>query len=75
MERAFDAVASGNPDDMRAIQLAEGTSISFRPHRDGKPVVKIDGRTIGSGRPGRVTRQLVAAYHALTQVSGEPIYG
>ena len=43
MERAFDAVASGNPDDMRAIQLAEGTSISFRPHRDGKPVVKIDG--------------------------------
>jgi branched-chain amino acid aminotransferase len=38
------------------------------------PVVKIDGRVIGSGRPGRVTRKLVAAYHALTQVSGEPIY-
>jgi len=39
------------------------------------PVVKIDGRGIGSGRPGRITRKLVAAYHALTKVSGEPIYG
>jgi len=38
------------------------------------PVVKIDGRVIGSGRPGRVTRKLVTAYHALTKVSGEPIY-
>jgi branched-chain amino acid aminotransferase len=38
------------------------------------PVVKIDGRVIGSGRPGRVTRKLVTAYHALTKISGEPIY-
>jgi branched-chain amino acid aminotransferase len=38
------------------------------------PVVKIDGRVIGRGRPGRLTRKLVARYHALTQVSGEPIY-
>jgi len=39
------------------------------------PVVKIDGRGIGTGRPGRITRKLEAAYHALTKVSGEPIYG
>jgi branched-chain amino acid aminotransferase len=38
------------------------------------PVVKIDGRVIGSGRPGRLTRRLEDAYHALTKVSGEPIY-
>lgn len=38
------------------------------------PVVKIDGRVIGRGRVGRLTRKLVARYHALTQVSGEPIY-
>jgi branched-chain amino acid aminotransferase len=37
------------------------------------PVTKIDGRVIGKGRPGPVTRKLVAKYHALTQVSGEPI--
>lgn len=38
------------------------------------PVVKIDGRVIGSGQPGPVTRQLVENYHALTKTGGEPIY-
>jgi branched-chain amino acid aminotransferase len=38
------------------------------------PVVKIDGRVIGSGKPGPVTQRLVEQYHALTKVSGEPIY-
>jgi branched-chain amino acid aminotransferase len=38
------------------------------------PVVKIDGRVIGAGKPGPVTRQLVEDYHALTKISGEPIY-
>jgi branched-chain amino acid aminotransferase len=38
------------------------------------PVVKIDGRVIGRGRPGPVTRQLETEYHALTKISGEPIY-
>jgi branched-chain amino acid aminotransferase len=37
------------------------------------PVVKIDARVIGSGQPGPVTAKLVAQYHQLTQVSGEPI--
>ena len=31
MERAFAAVASGNPDDWRAVQLSEGTSLWFQP--------------------------------------------
>lgn len=37
------------------------------------PVVKVDGRVIGSGKPGVLTRSLEEKYHALTQVSGEPI--
>ena len=37
------------------------------------PVVKMDGRVIGTGKPGPLTRQLEERYHALTQVSGEPI--
>ena len=37
------------------------------------PVVKVDGRVIGTGRPGPVTRKLVQNYHQLTQTSGEPI--
>ncbi len=38
------------------------------------PVVKIDGRVIGTGKPGPVTARLTTAYHALTNRSGEPIY-
>ncbi|MFN3408137.1 MAG: branched-chain-amino-acid transaminase [Limisphaerales bacterium] len=38
------------------------------------PVVKIDGRIIGDGKPGPLTRMLEERYHALTKVSGEPIY-
>jgi branched-chain amino acid aminotransferase len=37
-------------------------------------VVKIDGRVIGSGRPGPVTKSLVEKYKTLTKSSGEPIY-
>ena len=37
------------------------------------PVVKIDGRVIGTGKPGALTLKLIKEYHALTQVSGEPI--
>jgi branched-chain amino acid aminotransferase len=37
------------------------------------PVVKIDGRVIGTGKPGDITRKLEAKYHTLTETSGEPI--
>ncbi|MEK7781990.1 MAG: branched-chain amino acid aminotransferase, partial [Verrucomicrobiota bacterium] len=37
------------------------------------PVVKIDGRVIGNGKPGPLTRKLVNNYHALTNSTGEPI--
>src|SRR6516164_1884321 len=38
------------------------------------PVVRIDGRVIGTGKPGPATARLVSQYRALTKVSGEPIY-
>jgi branched-chain amino acid aminotransferase len=38
------------------------------------PVVKIDGRVIGAGKPGPVTKRLVSSYRVLTNSSGEPIY-
>jgi branched-chain amino acid aminotransferase len=38
------------------------------------PVVKIDGRVIGTGKPGQLTTNLVSRYHSLTKASGEPIY-
>jgi branched-chain amino acid aminotransferase len=38
------------------------------------PVTKIDGRVIGTGKPGALTKKLVKAYHGLTETSGEPIF-
>jgi branched-chain amino acid aminotransferase len=38
------------------------------------PVVKIDGRVVGTGKPGPATARLVSQYRALTKASGEPIY-
>jgi branched-chain amino acid aminotransferase len=38
------------------------------------PIVLIDGRSIGSGRPGPVTRQLMGAFKTVTEREGTPIY-
>jgi branched-chain amino acid aminotransferase len=38
------------------------------------PIVRIDGRSIGSGKPGPVTRQLMAAFKTVTVREGTPIY-
>ena len=37
------------------------------------PVVKIDGRQIGSGKPGKLTKKLIKAYQDLTNSTGEVI--
>lgn len=37
------------------------------------PVVKIDGRQIGSGKPGKLTKKLIKAYQDLTNSMGEAI--
>jgi len=38
------------------------------------PVVKVDGRIIGDGCPGRITKKLTKAFRELTQTTGTPIY-
>src|ERR1043166_3901631 len=38
------------------------------------PVVKLDGRVIGSGKPGPITLSLIEKYKALTQACGEAIF-
>jgi branched-chain amino acid aminotransferase len=37
------------------------------------PVTKVDGRTIGKGVPGPVTKDLMAAFRELTRTTGTPI--
>ena len=38
------------------------------------PVVELDGRSIGSGRPGEMTLELMERFRAYAQRSGTPIY-
>lgn len=38
------------------------------------PVVKVDGRTIGTGKPGPITRQLIEAFRARTHLDGQVIF-
>ena len=37
------------------------------------PITWVDGRTIGTGKPGPVTRQLMAAFRTVTETEGYPI--
>ncbi len=37
------------------------------------PITKIDGRTIGDGKPGEVTKKLMRAFKELTMTEGTPI--
>jgi len=38
------------------------------------PVVRVDGRVIGDGRPGRISLRLMKAFWKLTKKEGTPIY-
>ncbi|MDW7652336.1 MAG: branched-chain amino acid aminotransferase, partial [Bacillota bacterium] len=37
------------------------------------PVIEVDGRSIGTGEPGEVTRNLVRRFRALTGTTGTKI--
>ena len=37
------------------------------------PVVKLDDRVIGTGKPGEMTKRLIEAFHSLTKTEGVPI--
>jgi branched-chain amino acid aminotransferase len=38
------------------------------------PVVKADGRTIGSGKPGSLTTKIIGRFRELTRETGTPIF-
>ncbi len=38
------------------------------------PVTKLDGRTIGTGKPGPLTKQLIEEFHKRVTVEGTPVY-
>jgi branched-chain amino acid aminotransferase len=38
------------------------------------PIVEVDGRKIGDGKPGKVTKRLMEEFEKVTQTEGVPIY-
>lgn len=37
------------------------------------PITKVDGRVIGNGKPGKITKKLMVAFRELTRIEGTPI--
>ncbi len=37
------------------------------------PIIKVDGRIIGNGKPGKITRRLMSEFKKLTGEEGTPI--
>jgi len=71
---AQSGLAVGEPDLTRYDLFNADECFLTGTAAEIMPVVKIDGRTIGAGKPGPVTRNLVTQYHTLTKASGQPIY-
>jgi branched-chain amino acid aminotransferase len=38
------------------------------------PVVKADGRMIGSGKPGSITTRIIGRFREMTRATGTPIF-
>ncbi|MDQ6809254.1 MAG: aminotransferase class IV, partial [Verrucomicrobiota bacterium] len=38
------------------------------------PVIKADGRVIGTGKPGSITARMIERFRALTRSTGTPIF-
>jgi branched-chain amino acid aminotransferase len=41
---------------------------------EAAPLVKVDGRAIGTGKPGPITKKMVEAFKYITQNTGTPIF-
>lgn len=41
---------------------------------EAAPLVKVDGRAIGTGKPGPITKKMIKAFEVITQTIGTPIF-
>ena len=41
---------------------------------EAAPLVKVDGRKIGNGKPGLITKKMIEAFEVITQTTGTPIF-
>jgi len=41
---------------------------------EAAPLVKVDGRKVGTGKPGPITKKMIEAFEVITQTTGTPIF-
>ena len=53
------------------VKTLQGGSIGGKAgFKVGDRIVKVDGRTIGTGKPGAITNKLITAFHTVTRKDG-----
>ncbi|HLK79147.1 MAG TPA: aminotransferase class IV [Streptosporangiaceae bacterium] len=74
LELAAEAGLPGQPGDYTLPQLYAADEAFVTGTMGGLvPVIRVDGRVIGDGHPGPVTKQLTAQFAALTASTGTPV--
>ena len=56
------AACKGKGNDGKAVQTGSAAGSAAAVSVD-HPVTKVDGRLVGNGQPGPITRQLIEAFH------------
>jgi branched-chain amino acid aminotransferase len=71
----LEVAAEVLPVERRAPHLGAGVSECFLTSvsREVLPVVKVDGRPVGDGRPGPVTREIARRFAALVEAEAEAV--
>ena len=71
----LEVAAAVLPVERTATRLEDGVAECFitSVSREVLPVVSIDGRPIGAGRPGPVTREIARRFTALVEREAEPV--
>jgi branched-chain amino acid aminotransferase len=74
LELAASAGIGGEVGDYTLTQLYNADEAFVTGTMGGlAPVLSVDGRTIGDGTPGPVTKRLTALYADLTAATGTPV--
>ena len=61
-------------DSMRSFQELADEAFFSGTAAEVIPVIKADGRVIGTGKPGPISLRMIARFREITREGGTPIY-
>jgi hypothetical protein len=56
------------------MSLSPTSASSVAPRQKVIPVIRADGRVIGTGKPGPISLRMIARFREITREGGTPIY-